>query len=81
MMTPEIATCLIILGLAVIAFAWDRIPANVVALGVMLGNLGRRDRRLPTVEFLARRGGGSNQPNSSDVTANVRPIGSAGGAP
>ena len=36
-MTPEIATCLTILGLAVIAFAWDRVPADVVALGVMLG--------------------------------------------
>ena len=36
-MTPEIAICLTILGLAVIAFAWDRVPADVVALGVMLG--------------------------------------------
>ena len=36
-MTPEIATCLTILGLAVIVFAWDRVPADVVALGVMLG--------------------------------------------
>ena len=35
-MTPEIATCLIILGLAVAVFAWDRVPADVVALGVML---------------------------------------------
>ena len=36
-MTPEIATCLVILGLAVVVFAWDRVPADVVALGVMLG--------------------------------------------
>ncbi len=35
-MTPEIAICLTILGVAIIAFAWDRIPADVVALGVML---------------------------------------------
>ncbi len=35
-MTPEIAICLSILALAIAAFAWDRIPADVVALGVML---------------------------------------------
>jgi di/tricarboxylate transporter len=35
-MTPEIATCLAILAVAVAVFAWDRIPADVIALGVML---------------------------------------------
>lgn len=35
-MTPEIATCLTILAIAIVAFAWDRVPADVVALGVML---------------------------------------------
>jgi di/tricarboxylate transporter len=35
-MTLEIAICLIILGCAVVTFALDRIPADVVALGVML---------------------------------------------
>lgn len=35
-MTLEIALCLGILAAAVALFAWDRIPADVVALGVML---------------------------------------------
>ncbi len=35
-MTPEIALCLAVLASAVGLFAWDRIPADVVALGVML---------------------------------------------
>ena len=35
-MTSEIATCLSILFLAVALFAWDRIPAEVIALAVML---------------------------------------------
>ena len=35
-MTPEIALCLGILGCAILLFAWDRVPADVVALGVML---------------------------------------------
>ena len=35
-MTPDIAICLAILALAVLIFAWDRVPADVVALGVML---------------------------------------------
>ena len=35
-MTPEIAACLGILVIAVGMFAWDRIPADVVALGVLL---------------------------------------------
>jgi di/tricarboxylate transporter len=35
-MTPDIAICLAILALAVLLFAWDRVPADVVALGVML---------------------------------------------
>jgi di/tricarboxylate transporter len=35
-MTPEIAACLSILVVAVALFAWDRIPAEVIALGVML---------------------------------------------
>lgn len=35
-MTVEIATCLIILAVAVALFASDRIPADVVALGVLL---------------------------------------------
>jgi di/tricarboxylate transporter len=38
-MTPEIAICLTILALAVLLFAWDRVPADVVALGVMLAVL------------------------------------------
>ena len=35
-MTPEVAICLSILAGAVLLFAWDRNPADVVALGVML---------------------------------------------
>ncbi len=35
-MTPEIVACLAILAVAVAAFAWDRLPADVIALGVML---------------------------------------------
>jgi di/tricarboxylate transporter len=35
-MTPDIAVCLAILGAAIVLFAWDRIPADVIALGVML---------------------------------------------
>jgi di/tricarboxylate transporter len=35
-MTPDIAICLTILAVAVLLFAWDRIPADVIALGVML---------------------------------------------
>lgn len=35
-MTPEIATCLLVLAAAIGCFAWDRVPADVVALGVML---------------------------------------------
>src|SRR5262245_12463133 len=35
-MTPEIAICLAILAVAVLLFAWDRVPADVVALGAML---------------------------------------------
>ncbi|MFM9845750.1 MAG: SLC13 family permease [Hyphomicrobiaceae bacterium] len=35
-MPPEIAACLAILASAVGAFAWDRLPADVIALGVML---------------------------------------------
>lgn len=35
-MTPDIAICLAILAAAVALFAWDRVPADVVAIGVML---------------------------------------------
>jgi len=35
-MTPEIAICLAILVGAIALFAWDRVPADVVALGIML---------------------------------------------
>ena len=35
-MTPDIAICLAILASAVVLFAWDRVPADVIALGVML---------------------------------------------
>src|SRR5512145_2064869 len=35
-MTPEIAICLAILSVAILFFAWDRLPADVVALGVLL---------------------------------------------
>lgn len=35
-MTAEIAICLAILAGAVLLFAWDRLPADVVALGVLL---------------------------------------------
>lgn len=38
-LTPEIATCLGILVVAVFLFAWDQISAEVVALGVMLAIL------------------------------------------
>ena len=39
-MTPDIALCLAILVIAVGLFAWDRIPADVVALGVLLAIVG-----------------------------------------
>jgi di/tricarboxylate transporter len=39
-MTPDIAVCLAILGVAIVLFAWDRIPADVIALGVMLAVIG-----------------------------------------
>ena len=35
-MAPDVAVCLLILVFAVVFFAYDRIPADVVALGVML---------------------------------------------
>jgi di/tricarboxylate transporter len=35
-MTLEIAICLSILAVAVMLFAWDRLPAEVIAIGVML---------------------------------------------
>ncbi|MDP9138519.1 MAG: SLC13 family permease, partial [Pseudomonadota bacterium] len=35
-MTPEIAICLSIVAVAVVLFAWERIAADVVALGIML---------------------------------------------
>jgi di/tricarboxylate transporter len=35
-MTADIAICLAVLGIAVLLSAWDRIPADVTALGVML---------------------------------------------
>jgi di/tricarboxylate transporter len=35
-MTPEAAVCLLILACAVVLFASERVPADVVALGVML---------------------------------------------
>jgi di/tricarboxylate transporter len=36
MMTAEIATCLAILAGAIVLFSWDRIEADVVAVGVMI---------------------------------------------
>lgn len=39
-MTAEIMICLAILLAAVALFSWDRIPADVVAIGVMLAILG-----------------------------------------
>jgi len=39
-MTVEIMLCLAILAVAVVLFSWDRIPADVVALGVMLAVVG-----------------------------------------
>jgi len=35
-MTIQVALCLTILGVAIVLFAWDRIAADVVAMGVML---------------------------------------------
>lgn len=35
-MTPDIAICLGILVVAIVLFAWDRVPADVIALGVLL---------------------------------------------
>ena len=35
-MTPQIMICLAILAVAVALFSWDRMPADVVALGVLL---------------------------------------------
>jgi di/tricarboxylate transporter len=39
-MTSGIMLCLIILGIAIILFSWDRIPPDVVALGVLLAVVG-----------------------------------------
>jgi len=39
-MTAQIMICLAILLAAVVMFSWDRVPADVVALGVMLAILG-----------------------------------------
>jgi di/tricarboxylate transporter len=41
-MSPEIAICLLILAVAVVLFAWDRVPAEVIALGVMLALIASR---------------------------------------
>jgi di/tricarboxylate transporter len=41
-MSPEIAICLLILAAAVVLFAWDRVPAEVIALGVMLALIASR---------------------------------------
>lgn len=38
-MTPEIAICLAVLASAILLFAWDRVPADVVALGIMLATV------------------------------------------
>ena len=38
-MTPDIAICLTILVGTVLFFAYDRLPAEVVALGVMLATV------------------------------------------
>jgi di/tricarboxylate transporter len=38
--TPEIAICLTVLTLAILFFAWNRFPADVVALGVLLAVIG-----------------------------------------
>jgi di/tricarboxylate transporter len=35
-MTPEIALCLAIVVAAIALFSWERIPADVIAVGVML---------------------------------------------
>lgn len=35
-MAPDIAICLTILATALVLFAWDRLPAEVIAIGVML---------------------------------------------
>lgn len=35
-MTPEIAICPGIVAATVVLFAWERVPADVVALGVVL---------------------------------------------
>ncbi len=39
-MTPDIAICLSILTGTILFFAWDRFPADVVALGVLLAVIG-----------------------------------------
>lgn len=41
-MTPEIAICLLILAGAIALFAWDQIPADVAALGVLLAVVAAR---------------------------------------
>ena len=41
-MTPEIAVCLAIVVTAIVLFSWDRIPADVVALGVLLAIIATR---------------------------------------
>ena len=38
-MSPDIAVCLVILVAAVVLFAWDKVPAEVTALGVLLATV------------------------------------------
>jgi di/tricarboxylate transporter len=56
-MTVEIMLCLAILAVAVILFSWDRIPADVVALGVLLAVVGTG--LIPPEDALAGFGSGT----------------------
>lgn len=56
-MTVEIMICLAILAVAVALFSWDRIPADVVALGVLLAVVGTG--LIPAEDALAGFGSGT----------------------
>ena len=56
-MTVDIMLCLAILAVAVALFSWDRIPADVVALGVLLAVIGTG--LIPAEDALAGFGSGT----------------------
>ena len=58
-MTMQIMICLAILAVAVVLFSWDQVPADVVALGVLLASwlIARAERQRALALAAAARGG------------------------